>query len=223
MLKSQLVKADSARKAGHVEEVYGAYKHLAKYFAQLGRLRTAEFFFKQCLYISRDAAWLPGELEANLALGVVYEELHDTAAAIACHERRLELATDHQLQAEAETAYNSLTVVYMGQAEEREAAGDVPGSLDSYNRCLQAADQAGDVVSLAKANFKMGMLYFGQENWQDTMYFLRRYIELSMSNPEVDRSMEGVAQTTYAQCLQQIGDAPSAISALEAYLETMAR
>jgi hypothetical protein len=30
-----------------VEEVYGAYKHLAKYFAQLGRLRTAEFFFKQ--------------------------------------------------------------------------------------------------------------------------------------------------------------------------------
>jgi hypothetical protein len=29
----------------------------------------------RCLYVSREAAWLPGELEANLALGVVYEEL----------------------------------------------------------------------------------------------------------------------------------------------------
>ncbi len=82
-------------------QVYAAYKHLAKYFAQLGRLRTAEFFFKQCLHISREAAWLPGELEANLALGVVYEELRDTAAAIACHERRLELAMQHNLQVSA--------------------------------------------------------------------------------------------------------------------------
>lgn len=98
LLKNQLVRADAARQAGNVEEVYSAYKHLAKYFAQLGRLKTAEFFFKQCLYISRDAAWLPGELEANLALGVVYEELHDTAAAIACHERRLDLATENNLQ-----------------------------------------------------------------------------------------------------------------------------
>jgi hypothetical protein len=37
----------AAGRAGQVEEVYGAYKHLAKYFAQLARLRTAEFFFKQ--------------------------------------------------------------------------------------------------------------------------------------------------------------------------------
>lgn len=43
---------------------------------------------------SQEAAWLPGELEANLALGIVYEELQDVPAAIACHERRLELATD---------------------------------------------------------------------------------------------------------------------------------
>ncbi|KAJ9513472.1 hypothetical protein QJQ45_006021 [Haematococcus lacustris] len=97
-LKTQLVKADIARQSHQVEEVYGAYKLLAKYFAQLGRLQTAEFFFKQCLHFSREAAWLPGELESNLALGVLYEELHDTPAAIACHERRLELAGKHELQ-----------------------------------------------------------------------------------------------------------------------------
>ncbi|GFH13787.1 uncharacterized protein HaLaN_09733 [Haematococcus lacustris] len=62
-LKTQLVKADIARQSHQVEEVYGAYKLLAKYFAQLGRLQTAEFFFKQCLHFSREAAWLPGELE----------------------------------------------------------------------------------------------------------------------------------------------------------------
>lgn len=223
LLKNQLVKADAARKAGNVEEVYGAYKHLAKYFAQLGRLRTAEFFFKQCLYISRDSGWLPGELEANLALGVVYEELRDLDAAITCHERRLELATDNQLAAEADTAYHSLTTVYMGQAEEREKAGDVQGSLDSYTKCLRAADKAGDVPAAAKANFRMGMLYNGQDKWQDAMYFLRRYIELSSSSTAVDRSTEGVAHTTYAQCLQQVGDTASAVSSLEAYLETMSR
>lgn len=98
LLKAQLVQADAARRVGNVEEVYGAYKHLAKYFAQLGRLKTAEYFFRQCLIISKEANWLPGELEANLALGVVYEELKDTQSAISCHERRLELASEHELQ-----------------------------------------------------------------------------------------------------------------------------
>jgi hypothetical protein len=98
LLKQHLAQADAARKAGAVEDVYSSYKLLAKHFAQLGKLRTSEFFFRQCLHISKESGWLPGELEANLALGVVYEELKDTAAAIACHERRLELAAQHELQ-----------------------------------------------------------------------------------------------------------------------------
>jgi len=44
---------------------------------------------------SKESGWLPGELEANLALGIVYEELGDIATAVACHERRLELAVEN--------------------------------------------------------------------------------------------------------------------------------
>lgn len=225
LLKSQLSQADAARRAGRVEDVYTAYKNLAKYFAQLGRLRTAEFFFKQCLNISKDAKWLPGELEANLALGVVYEELHETAAAIACHERRLELASQHDLQAEMETAFNSLATVYMGQAEDFEKTGDPTSAMDAYNCCLRAADKVGDMRAAAKANHRLGMLYYAQSKWQDTMYFLRKYIELTAGGavPGLDKAAEGVAHTTYAQCLKHVGDRQGAIQSLQAYLQTTSR
>eukprot|EP00983_Pelagomonas_calceolata_P002789 92559-Pelagomonas_calceolata.AAC.1 len=88
------VRANAALDDGNVQEVCEAYKQLAKYFAQMGRLRTAEFFFQKCLHLSKEAGWFPGELEANLALGIVYEELGDVAIAVACHERRLELAAE---------------------------------------------------------------------------------------------------------------------------------
>lgn len=65
-----------------------------------------------------------------------------------------------------ETAFHSLTAVYMGQAEEREKGGDVGGALDAYQKCLRAADRAGDAPTAAKANFRMGMLYYNQEKWQ---------------------------------------------------------
>lgn len=75
LLKAQLVKADTARRDGKPQEVYNALKLLAKYFCQLGRLRHAEFFFKRSLQLAKEANWVPGELEANVSLGVVYEEL----------------------------------------------------------------------------------------------------------------------------------------------------
>lgn len=43
------VRANEALDRGDVYEVCEAYKQLAKYFAQMGRLRTAEFFFQKCL------------------------------------------------------------------------------------------------------------------------------------------------------------------------------
>lgn len=58
---------------------------------------------------------VPGELEANLALGVVYEEVGSMAAAVACHERRLELSLEHGMGPDADAAYRSLTNVYMRQ------------------------------------------------------------------------------------------------------------
>ncbi len=51
-----------------------------------------------CVHVRVICVRAAGELEANLALGVVYEELHEAAAAIQCHERRLELASQHNLQ-----------------------------------------------------------------------------------------------------------------------------
>lgn len=74
---------------------------------------------------------------------------------------------------------------------------------------------------------------FTTHGLQDAMYFLRRYIEITATagaasaggaaGGATDRATEGVAHTTYAQCLQRVGDVAGAISSLEAYLEALAR
>ena len=44
---------------------------LSKYFAQAGRLRTAEFFFKRCLSLASQANWLSGTwISDNVLLDV---------------------------------------------------------------------------------------------------------------------------------------------------------
>ena len=226
LLKSQLAEADVARRQGRVEDMYGAYKHLARYFVQLGKLSISEFFFKQCLAISKQAGWLPGELEASLALGMVYEELQDTAAAIACHEHRLDLATTNNLQVEVETALASLAKTYMRHAEEHEKQGDAVAASDAFSQCLRAADKVGDTDSATKANHKLGLLCAQQERWQDAIFYLRRYIELSAGSadvPGMGPEAPGVAHTTYARCLQQCGDIAGAMQSLEAYLHSSTR
>ncbi|KAF5836200.1 subunit of axonemal inner dynein [Dunaliella salina] len=205
LLKDQLVRANAALDEGNVQDVCEAYKQLAKYFAQMGRLRTAEFFFQKCLHLSKEAGWLPGELEANLALGIVYEELGEVAIAIACHERRLELAAESGAMEIAANACQSLTTVYLRQAEELNAAKDVDAALEAYNKCLNAAERADNPSVLSKAHYQMGMLYHQHGKWTDAMFYLRRYIELSNSGlaPNTDKSAEGAAHTTYANCLQE--------------------
>lgn len=75
LLKAQLIKADVSKREGRSMDVYQAYKVLATYFSKLGKLRNAEFFFKQALAVAKATGWVQGEMEANLSLGTVYEEL----------------------------------------------------------------------------------------------------------------------------------------------------
>jgi hypothetical protein len=42
--------------------------------------------------VARASGWVEGELESSCALGLVYEQLRQPDAAVACHERCLELA-----------------------------------------------------------------------------------------------------------------------------------
>lgn len=220
LLRNELLKADNAMRAGDTQAVYSSYKSLAKHFAQLGRLRKAEFFFRRCLRLSQDTEWLAGELEANLALGVVYEELQSTSAAIQCYERRLQLASENAMQLEQDTAYQNLTAVYLRQAEVQASAGDPDAALASYNKCLSASERTNDAPTAARANFRMGMIYHQQGKHQEALHYLRQFIELAPHSS--DKAAEGLAYTTFAACLQSLGDRESAANCLEEYLQ-MAR
>ncbi|KAG2484150.1 hypothetical protein HYH03_017031 [Edaphochlamys debaryana] len=219
LLRVELLKADNALRTGDTQAVYAAYKNLAKYFAQIGRLQKAEFFFRRCLRLSQDTQWLAGELEANLALGVVYEELQQTEAAIECYERRLSLAQDHALGLEKDTAYANLTAVYLRQAEVQEGSG--PGMYDaaiaSYNKCLSAAERSGDMATAAKANYRIGMLYKEQAKHPEAIHYLRQFIELAPHMP--DKAAVGTAYTAFSACLKEMGDAEGAVRCLEEYLQ----
>ena len=84
-------------------------------------------------HLSKETSWLPGELEANLALGIVYEELGDVSTAIACHERRLELATESEAVVRAMrvhiTESSSVCVLSSGMGIVYEELGDVSTAI----------------------------------------------------------------------------------------------
>lgn len=221
LLSSELLRADNALRSGDLQTVYAAYKSLAKYFAQIGKLTKAEFFFQRCLGISQDGGWLAGELEANLALGVVYEELKDSASAIACYERRLDLAGSHNLALENDTAWTNLTAVYLRQAQTQEASSDVDEALACYAKCLNAASHAGDQATAARAHFRTGMLHFGAQRYEEAVGALQRFMELAGALG--DKQAEGVAYTTYADCMKCLGDSERAIDILRRYLSVSAR
>ena len=61
-----------------------------------------------------------------MALGVVYEDLQDTSAAIACHLRRLDLAMQHRLTEELPSAYASLTSMFLNQAQAQVIRSSTP-------------------------------------------------------------------------------------------------
>ncbi|GLI67841.1 hypothetical protein VaNZ11_012131 [Volvox africanus] len=222
LLRMELLKADNALRAGDTQAVYAAYKNLAKFFAQIGRLQKAEFFFRRCLRLSQDTQWLAGELEANLALGVVYEELQETQAAIECYERRLALASENQLMLEKDAAYHNLTTVYLRQAEVQEGAGQHEAAIQSYNKCLSAAERSGDNTVSAKANYRIGMLYHEQKKHTEAVYYLRQFLELSGHMPEKEKAAVGTAYAAFSACLREMGDPEAAVRCLEEYLQ-MAR
>lgn len=216
-LSSELLRADNALRSGDLQTVYAAYKSLAKYFAQIGKLTKAEFFFQRCLGISQDGGWLAGELEANLALGVVYDELKDNASAIACYERRLDLAASHNLALQHDTAWTNLTAVYLRQAQVQESSGDANSALECYAHCLNAAAHAGDEATAARAHFRTGMLHFGAERYEEALQSLMRFMEVRGALG--DKEAEGLAFTTFADCKMLLGDTDGAIHSLEQYLQ----
>lgn len=219
LLKAQLVKADISSREGRSLDVYQAYKVLATYFAKLGKLRNAQFFFKQALSIAKSTASVQSEMETLLALGTVFEELQDVEAAVQCHERRLQVANENLLSADEAAAYQSLTSVYLGQAVKEERAGDTASALVSYSRCLSAAERAGDGPVMAKANYRMGILHFGEARWQDAMFHLRSFVEHGAAALG-DKVAEGEAHSALSQCLREVNDTEGSMALLERYLET---
>ncbi len=55
--------------------------------------------------------------------------------------------------------------MYLRQAEELNAAKDVDGALDAYNKCLNAAERVDNPAASAKAHYQMGMLYHKHGKW----------------------------------------------------------
>lgn len=222
LLKNHLIKVDTATRAGDMDVVCTSYKTLSKYFNELGRLPYSEFFLKQAVTISQKTGWVAGELEALQALGAVYEQMQDVLSAVTCHEKRLALAMENMIEADSEGALLSLTAVYLGQAEGEEKAGQTAAALTSYSKCLSAAERAGEDAVRAKSHYRMGMIHFQEQRWQEAIYHLRQFVEDGAESMG-DKVAEGVAHTALAQSLRENQDVDGSVALLEGYLETAQR
>ena len=149
--------------------------------------------------------------------------LQEIQAAIACHEKRLEVATASCLQADSDSALRSLTSVYLRQAESDEKAGSSAAALVSYSKCLSAAERAGEDVACARAHFRMGMLHFGDARWPDAIFHLRQFVDGGGAAAMGDKVAEGLAHTALAQSLRESNDVDGSVALLEGYLEKAQR
>ena len=144
--------------------------------------------------------------------------MQDMQAAAASHEKRLDVATSNSLQSDMESALQSLTTVYLRQAEADEKAGATASALANYKKCLGAAERAGEDASRARAHFRMGMLHYGSSSWHDAIFHLRQFVEggaLLLG----DKVAEGLAHTALAQSLRENSDVEGSVALLEGYLE----
>lgn len=148
--------------------------------------------------------------------------VQDLNAAIACHEKRFDVASSNVIQADIDSALRSLTAVYLQQAEANEKAESTAEAMLSYRKCLSAAERAGDDVACALAHFRMGMIHYKTSSWQDAIFHLRRFVEGGAAALG-DKVAEGLAHTALAQSLREVSDIDGSVALLEGYLETAQR
>lgn len=128
-VRDNLMHAESARRLGDTGSVYSSYSALAQHYHAVGDPKTGVYFYEKCLEISRLTEDYRGEMAANHDLGLIHQSMGEQPAAATYHERHLDLAIKHGVDAEERTAAAELVKVYQAIAEAHESKDERDGAI----------------------------------------------------------------------------------------------
>lgn len=216
----QLEEAEASRRKGDLPRVTAAYMELANFFTSLDDQRTAIYFWRKCLEVTRLSADVEGEMEVTRLLGAALESAGDVLVAVQLYEKLLGMAQDADSEASARRARGLLVVAYEAVAAVREAEGDTESMLEYRLRRLDVARACGDRAKLLAALLDLGKSYEklgGFENLKLACGALEQYLELADELDDIDA--QGAGAFVLGRIYQRMERTDDSVVQLQRYLE----
>jgi len=213
VIQGHLTSAERAHRRGDSEQVYASYEALAHDFYAAGDYKTSVYFAERCLDLAESMEDLAQQCESNLNLGLTHDAMGDTAAAIRFHEKHRSLAEAMGAKQRLQTANQQLVEAYRRYAEEHERKEDHATAVLLYKRCLQAAQDAGDLRSEGLATYRLGVACAAQGTPADrneSIEFQQKYLHICKKIG--DQLGEGAACAALAHSFKEQGQTALAVS-----------
>jgi len=222
-VKSNLCRAEAAKRRGDSREVYTAYRSLGRQFEDGEDVKTAIYFYEKCLEVAKLTEDAELEAEANNDLGLAYEKIGNISTAITFHEQHLKISNGEEEEVAASSSPDKaaarahLVEAYRTFANECEERGDLTQAVDFHTKCLEAAKMAMDVHAEALAHHRLGLALKKLGQITDAIDNQRKYLDMCASNN--DGEGQGNACAAIAEALEESGDVQGAIKYLEQFLD----
>nr|CCA25010.1 WD40 repeatcontaining protein putative [Albugo laibachii Nc14] len=191
-LRDKLVTAEQCRWKGDTKGAYLAFNEIAIRLCEENEVKTAVFFYKECLQIAQSEADTSKEMEISSKLGIAYHQLRDLENAKLYHERHLQIAqsceksqrtteSDSSLDPESNNSLEALRQigkVYDDLATELEKKKLFEEAIGFYKKWLDCMTKLDDPLAAAEAHFRIGVCYNALGRPSQALEFLKIYVSV---------------------------------------------
>ena len=212
-LKEKLVRAEKLNQEDEASESFKVYHDLGSYFEGLEKFDAATYFYERCVGIASKKSLHVEEASAYQGLGNCAYMTKNIANAIEMFEKGVYISEVHGLRSSLLALSKSLTEVYRLEADKLEEEGKIDEALEHHMKCLESSRRADDLISQGNSCYRVGLIYFKQENFFKALEYLQKYLELSRAASYVDGITQALAKL--AAIYQAMGNMPQAIKHLE--------
>lgn len=212
-LKDRLITAEKFIQQDEPSESFKVYYDLGNYFDKQEKFDAATYFYDRCAGIAGKKQLHQDEAKAYQGLGSCAYQTKNIGKAIEMYEKGSKISEEHNLRTSLLAISKSLTEVYRLEADKLEDEGKIIEALEYHMKCLTSSIRAEDLISQGNSSYRVGMIYFKQENYFKALEFLKKYLELSRTADYVDGITNALSKL--AATYQAMGNMPQAIQHLE--------
>ncbi|EGR30552.1 hypothetical protein IMG5_129380 [Ichthyophthirius multifiliis] len=224
-LKKDLIEAEDATKYIYSDKssaIEGYFKLAENFFDNFQDYKTAQFFYKRCISISKDSEDKISEGKGKLGYGKCFDRQNKTPEAIEILEKSLADAEAIDQQSIVELISKELIQIYhkVAQNFEKGESENISNALYYYEKCLDVAKKADKEEDEGNICHKIGLLYYKIGNYQRSIDFQKKYLEIYQPmNSEEGKQRQMEAHAALAKCYLKMNANDDAQIHLEKYIE----